>query len=547
MILFRAHLLSKLTLSQPFLPRVSSPVRSNFFFPRCKKRRFLYSVGGGFCRVQSKRMKKPIVALLMVIFFFAFNCFNAEEAFDVRKHLSTVSRYGAVKEIANGNFIPSKVPEGCVPTHLNLVARHGTRSPTKKRIRELDNLSLRLEDLIKDARGRNLHLERVPSWLDGWKSPWQGRLKGGELVSKGEEELYDLGLKIREKFPSLFDEEYHPNIYTIRATQVPRASASAVAFGMGLYSGNGSLGPGKHRAFSVISESRASDIMLRFHDCCHNYKHFREKQEPAVNKLKEPVLNEITSALIGRYGLNFTRQDISSLWFLCKQEASLLDITNQACSLFGPSEIMLLEWTDDLEAYILKGYGNSLNYRMGLPLLEDVVQSMEQAIQAEEERRPPGSFEKARLRFAHAETIIPFSCLLGLFLDGSEFTKIQKEQPLQLPPKPPQKRTWRGSTLAPFAGNNMLILYSCPAQDKSKSKHFVQVLHNEHPIPMPGCDGSDFCSFEVFKEKIVAPHQKHDYDTVCNPKQEPSSGSIYQMFQWLFSLSKGDKRPRDEF
>ncbi|XLU73795.1 hypothetical protein S245_032848 [Arachis hypogaea] len=29
-------------------------------------------------------------------------------------------------------------------------------------------------------------------------------------------------------------------------------------------------------------------------------------------------------------------------------------------------QIMLLEWTDDLEAYILKGYGNSLNYRMGL-------------------------------------------------------------------------------------------------------------------------------------------------------------------------------------
>ncbi|MED6205607.1 hypothetical protein PIB30_019165 [Stylosanthes scabra] len=483
-------------------------------------------------------MKNPIVALFFVIFLSAFNCFNADEAFDVRKHLSTVSRYGAVKEIVDSNFIPSKVPDGCVPIHLNLVARHGTRSPTKKRIRELDNLALRLEDLIKDARGRNLPLERVPSWLDGWKSPWQGRLKGGELITKGEEELYDLGLKIREKFPTLFDEEYHPNIYTIRATQVPRASASAVAFGMGLFSGNGSLGPGRHRAFSVLSESRASDIMLRFHDCCHNYKHFREKQEPAVSKLKEPVLNEITSALIGRYGLNFTRQDISSLWFLCKQEASLLDITNQACSLFGPSEIMLLEWTDDLEAYILKGYGNSLNYRMGLPLLEDVAESMEQAIKAEEESRPLGSFEKARLRFAHAETIIPFSCLLGLFLDGSEFKKIQKEQPLQLPPKPPQKRTWRGSTLAPFAGNSMLILYSCPAPNKSKNKHFVQVLHNEHPIPMPGCDGSDFCPFEVFKEKIVAPHQKHDYDTVCNPKPESSSSSIYQMFRWLFSLSK---------
>lgn len=54
--------------------------------------------------------------------------------------------------------------------------------------------------------------------------------------------------------------------------QVPRASASAVAFGMGLFSGKGNLGPGSHRAFSVISESRASDIWLRFYESCETYK-----------------------------------------------------------------------------------------------------------------------------------------------------------------------------------------------------------------------------------------------------------------------------------
>lgn len=31
----------------------------------------------------------------------------------------------------------------------------------------------------------------------------------------------------------------------------------------------------------------------------------------------------------------------------------------------------------------------------------------------------PGSYEKARLRFAHAETLLPFSCLIGLFLEES--------------------------------------------------------------------------------------------------------------------------------
>ena len=54
--------------------------------------------------------------------------------------------------------------------------------------------------------------------------------------------------------------------------QVPRASASAVAFGLGLLSGKGKLGAGNNRAFSVLSESRASDICLRFFDSCKTYK-----------------------------------------------------------------------------------------------------------------------------------------------------------------------------------------------------------------------------------------------------------------------------------
>lgn len=46
---------------------------------------------------------------------------------------------------------------------------------------------------------------------------------------------------------------------------------------------------------------------------------YRKSQEPSVNKLKEPVFDEITSALTRHYKLNFTGQDVSSLWFLCKQ------------------------------------------------------------------------------------------------------------------------------------------------------------------------------------------------------------------------------------
>ncbi|KAM3281990.1 multiple inositol polyphosphate phosphatase 1 [Capsicum chacoense] len=467
----------------------------------------------------------------------------ADESFDVRQHLSTVSRYGTVKDIADDSFVPSQNLDQCTPIHLNLVARHGTRAPTKKRLRELEAFAARLEVLVRDVKEQKQSLDKIPAWLMGWNSPWNRKRTGGELISEGEDELYNLGIRVRERFPSLFSEEYHPDIYSIKATQVPRASASAVAFGLGLFSGKGKLGPGGHRAFAVTSESRASDIVLRFHDCCQSYKNFRKSQEPTVKNLKEPILDEITRELVRQYGLNFTKQDVSTLWFLCRQEASLLNITNQACSLFGPAQVSLLEWADDLELFVLKGYGNSLNYRMGVPLLEDVIQSMEQAIKAKEEGYAPGSYEKASLRFAHAETLLPFSCLIGLFLEESEFELIQREQTLQYPPKPPKTRNWRGSIVAPFAGNNMLVLYSCTSNNSNK--YFVRVLHNERPIPIPGCNGSDSCPFEVFKERIVAPHLKHDYNTLCNTnleqKKKDSSPSMFsRMFGWIFSPRNAD-------
>ncbi|XP_008792171.1 multiple inositol polyphosphate phosphatase 1 isoform X5 [Phoenix dactylifera] len=363
---------------------------------------------------------------------------SAGESFDVRQHLSTVSRYGAAKDPNNANFVPSAIPDGCKAVHLNLVARHGTRSPTKKRIKELDQLAIRLDTLLNDAREsqKGSSLEKIPKWLSGWQSPWKGREKGGELISKGEDELYHLGIRVREIFPALFDEEYHPDIFTIRATQVPRASASAVAFGMGLFSGKGSLGPGQHRAFSVLSESRASDICLRFFDTCQTYKEFRSSQEPAVEKLKEPILDEITSSLVTRFQLNFTRRDVASLWFLCKQEASLLEITDQACALFSAYEVSLLEWTDDLEVFVLKGYGKAINYRMGVPLLQEVVQSMEQAIMAKEvtslsfQKTAPLQLSRRQGSALHMlRHLYPLPVCSGSFLRDLNLSKYKESNP----------------------------------------------------------------------------------------------------------------------
>ncbi|OMP11813.1 Histidine phosphatase superfamily, clade-2, partial [Corchorus capsularis] len=164
------------------------------------------------------------MAIAAILFFCLLTLSSNSKAdqgggFDVRQHLSTVTRYGAVKDIVDNSFIPSHIPDGCTPIHLNLVARHGTRSPTKKRLREMEKLADHVQELIKDVKDKELSLRKVPAWLQTWDSPWRGKLKGGELDSKGEEELYQLGIRVRERFPEIFNEEYHPDVYPIKATQ----------------------------------------------------------------------------------------------------------------------------------------------------------------------------------------------------------------------------------------------------------------------------------------------------------------------------------------
>lgn len=63
-------------------------------------------------------------------------------------------------------------------------------------------------------------MDLLPAWIKGWKSPWEGKKVGGELLPKGEEELYDLAQRYRNRFPEIFSDEYHPDIYPIIATQV---------------------------------------------------------------------------------------------------------------------------------------------------------------------------------------------------------------------------------------------------------------------------------------------------------------------------------------
>jgi multiple inositol-polyphosphate phosphatase/2,3-bisphosphoglycerate 3-phosphatase len=100
-------------------------------------------------------------------------------------------------------------------------ARHGTRRPTKKRVKDLESFGERLRVLSAEAaKSQNETTSMPPAWINNWKSPWSDKWNGGELLPKGEEEHYDLAQRYKLKYPEIFSEQYHPDVYPIIATQV---------------------------------------------------------------------------------------------------------------------------------------------------------------------------------------------------------------------------------------------------------------------------------------------------------------------------------------
>ena len=90
-----------------------------------------------------------------------------------------------------------------------------------------------------------------------------------------------------------------------------------------------------------------------------------------------------------------------------------------------------------LEPVLVTWYNWTVLIALVVQLFENDVWAVSLTLQqfqyCHAESLPRGSYEKARLRFAHAETVVPFSCLLGLFLEGSGENSFSLDQTVSGP------------------------------------------------------------------------------------------------------------------
>jgi multiple inositol-polyphosphate phosphatase / 2,3-bisphosphoglycerate 3-phosphatase len=314
-------------------------------------------------------------------------------------------------------------------------------------------------------------------WMLDWTNPFKVE-DAQQLLPIGERQHYDIAKRMARDYPEIFDipaDINFPRAFTIRTSEVPRAAQSGISFAYGLFEyaskeanatfelflicgkrgflhsrGKGDLGNSDFRAFYSFSMPRNEDKELRFFKTCpkfqteildndttywDSYKYLEMNLPPITERLRR---------LLGFTGL--TDDHTEAMYKACAWEHSLHNTTDRWCSIFEKDDFLMFEFRDDLAFYYESGYGGpSLGYDIACPLIKDMMDRFDKKI----EGHPEVEYERARLRFAHAETIIPFLTIMGIFNDSTKLTAFSSKEEIRA-------RKYRISLMSPFAGSTFL-------------------------------------------------------------------------------------------
>jgi len=337
-----------------------------------------------------------------------------------------------------------------------------------------------------------------------WINPY-GNDSAGLLDDLGGEEHYNMSKRILTRYSSLFSAPYNPNIYPITSTYLARTSSSASAFGFGIFEGKGKLSTVNFQPFAVLSTSANEDTILRFFDNCPTYVTYlktraaTEEADKYLSQYSDSIYNKVKTILgLDTSVWNMTFNDVSVMFRVCKFEASMTEDLQHFCSLFDQNDFDVFEVFNDLSDYYKSGYGHPQNYQISCPLYNDFMTSIQSVING-------STSEVAKFRFAHAETIMPFVALLGLYNDS----EILHWNSSNL-----NSRLWRTSKISPFAANVALALYNCNGVYK------VKLLHNENQMAVPGCGGGYYCDVNTFTS-IYSNYTTCAFTKLCGTTPSP--------------------------
>eukprot|EP00727_Mastigamoeba_balamuthi_P005548 m51a1_g1612 hypothetical protein (435) ;mRNA; r:205998-207394 len=358
---------------------------------------------------------------------------------------------------------PSDPLSGCSLSGIYYVSRHGSRYPTAGKIKK----QMELAEFV-----HKYNVKGDFKWMKDW-TPGFSLSQEGMLSELGAKDLVKIGKRFAKNYKSLIS-DYTPNTVTTQCTGVPRTAQTAAAFTTGAVDDDKKW---MERPWVAVSESKKNDKELRFFDTCQRYIDEVDENKsatPEVDKFMDSVTPKIAAKLEKLTGIpaaDLVSNDmVERMWDTCTYELTVLE-KDRWCKLFDKEDAKDFEYAEDIEKYYARGYGISLSYKIAAPLLQSIFKYTADVIDGKE------GTPKAKLMFAHAETVLPLKAILGLHKESTpllaSWTKDQRE-----------KRVWRTSEICTMASNLAFVVSKC-----SNGNHQIQMLESETPVNFPGVSG----------------------------------------------------------
>ncbi|XP_075231753.1 multiple inositol polyphosphate phosphatase 1-like isoform X2 [Lycorma delicatula] len=423
--------------------------------------------------------------MLLFSFVFSFIFIDAqhEEGYCLAKDPEPYLRFSSktAYEFVYGKEKYEPIPH-CKPRQVWVLARHGTRNPSRPETRNLQSLVYVRDMIIRNHEERHSgHLCKED--IENFKT-WQYNLTEDEhqnLTIQGWNEHKFLALRLKSKFKEILDMPYSPEKFTITTTDTTRTRLSAKAFVEGMF------GPD-----SNIEILPANNTIIKVYKGCPVWIEEVDTSPEAfkeVTLFKETSLMKEATANISRrlgFAYNLTFMDLHNMYMMCAYSKSWdYYKTSPWCAAFTKDELKLMEYVRDLWYYYKSGYGMDINLKVGCPAVRDIMERFTR-LANNDESEPNGVFY-----FTHTTAVNSALSRLGIAKDPY---MIRHDNYFNV-----SKRLWQTSLIGPFMSNLQAIFYKCTEGEENRVMFFL----NEHIVNYEGCDVG-LCSFKYLKEKLAS-------------------------------------------
>ncbi|CAM9101685.1 unnamed protein product [Choristocarpus tenellus] len=321
--------------------------------------------------------------------------------------------------------------------YVAVVARHGARFPTVNKMAAVTDLAERICRAAEDDG-----VEVIPSGAKDWCLQILRDADGvrpGSLSALGAREMEDLGRDVGAKY--LWGSTASLDV-SIRTSSSQRCQSSCDSFL------NGAVD------FWVGTEDKhycqnVDDRLLRPYKSCALLQEVRQAFEPPLDQdLVERAIRKI-SAVSGLPVEELQAADVHGAYYGCQTDVALgygQVNTTFACSMLGVENMQPFDMEEDLENFLLRGYGrHDVTREVMSPLLQHITDQMSISSNGSDndssERRRRR--RRVELFFTHDSTVLPLAALMNLFDLGEN------------------AETSEASKMCPFASRLVVELFDC--------------------------------------------------------------------------------------